>query len=61
MQLGFDASSSGNHHKQSNKKFCNYCKRHGHNIETCYHHNKSTVVVANIESTLPISFVLAES
>ncbi|RVX07849.1 Retrovirus-related Pol polyprotein from transposon RE1 [Vitis vinifera] len=42
--------------KQTNKKFCNYCKRPGHTIETCYRRNKSTAVVANTEptpSTLP--------
>ena len=27
--------------RQSNKRFCNFCKRLGHNIETCYQRNKS--------------------
>ncbi|XP_050278397.1 uncharacterized protein LOC126719942 [Quercus robur] len=61
LQSGFNASSFGNHCKQSNKKFCNYCKRPGHTIETCYRRNKSTAVVANTESTPPMSFVSAES
>ena len=51
LQLGFEASSFSNRHKQSNKKFCNYCKHPGHTIQTCYHHSKSTAVVANTEST----------
>ena len=50
MQSGFDSSNSSNRHKQTNKKFCNYCKRPGHTIETCYRHNKSTVAVANTMS-----------
>ena len=36
-QSGFDSSSSSNCHKQTNEKFCNYYKRLGHAIETCYH------------------------
>ncbi|WKA04900.1 hypothetical protein VitviT2T_022897 [Vitis vinifera] len=51
-QLG-DFSGSSNHCKQTNKKFCNYCKRPGHTIETCYRRNKSTVAVANTEPTPP--------
>ncbi|WJZ99277.1 hypothetical protein VitviT2T_017734 [Vitis vinifera] len=50
QQLG-DFSGSSNRRKQTNKKFCNYCKRPGHTIETCYRRNKSTVVVANTEPT----------
>ena len=61
LQLGFDASSSSNHRKQSNKKFCNYCNRFGHIIEICYHLNKSTTIVTDIESTKPMSSVSTES
>ncbi|RVW51668.1 Retrovirus-related Pol polyprotein from transposon RE1 [Vitis vinifera] len=52
QQLG-DFSSSSNRRKQTNKKFCNYCKRPGHTIETCYRRNKSTTAVANTEPTPP--------
>ena len=53
-QLAFKASSSGNRHKQSNKKFCNYCKRLGHTIEACYCRKKSIAAIANTESTPPM-------
>ena len=63
-----DMSSSGchNRHRQSNKCFCNFCKRFGHNIETCYHRNKtaisvSTTTVANTESVQPMAPVSAQS
>ncbi|WJZ95359.1 hypothetical protein VitviT2T_014135 [Vitis vinifera] len=51
-QLG-DFSGSSNRRKQTNKKFCNYCKRPGHTIETCYRRNKSTAAVANTAPTPP--------
>ena len=60
-QQSSDSSSSSNRRKQTNKKFCNYCKRPGHTIETCYHRNKSTAVVANTEPTPPMASILAES
>ena len=57
-----DRSSSGchNRHRQSCKRFCNFYKRFGHNIETFYHHNKSAVsifaaTVANTESVQPMA------
>ena len=56
-----DRSSSfcNNRHQQSNKCFCNFCKRFGHNIETCYQRNKSAVsvfaTVANTESVQPMA------
>ncbi|XP_057957269.1 uncharacterized protein LOC131150525 [Malania oleifera] len=56
-QSKFDAFFS----RQSNKRFYNYCKRLGHTIETCYHRNKSTAVVANPEYTPPMHSVSAES
>ena len=63
-----DRSSScyNNYRRQSNKCFCNFYKRFGHNIKTCYHHNKlaisiSTVIVANIESVQPMAPVSAQS
>ncbi|RVW56960.1 Retrovirus-related Pol polyprotein from transposon TNT 1-94 [Vitis vinifera] len=52
QQLG-DFSGSSNRRKQTNKKFCNYCKRLGHTIETCYRCNKSTATVANTAPTPP--------
>ncbi|RVW17967.1 Retrovirus-related Pol polyprotein from transposon RE2 [Vitis vinifera] len=60
QQLG-DFSGSSNRRKQTNKKFCNYCKRPGHTIETCYHRNKSTAAVANIEPIPPTASTSAES
>ena len=63
-----DMSSSGfhNRHQQSNKCFCNFCKRFGHNIETCYHRNKTAVsvsatTVANTESVQPMAPISAQS
>ena len=63
-----DKSSSfcNNRRQQSNKRFCNFCKRFGHNIETCYQRNKSAVsisaaTVANIESVQPMAPVSAQS
>ena len=60
-QQSGDSSSSSNRRKQTNKKFCNYCKRLGHTIETCYRRNKSTTAVANTEPTPPTAFTSAES
>ena len=63
-----DRSSSGCHNRrrQSSKRFCNFCKRFGQNIETCYHCNKSAVsifaaTVANTESVQPMVPVSAQS
>ena len=63
-----DRSSSccNNRRQQSSKRFCNFCKRFGHNIETYYHRNKSTVsistaTVANTESVQPMASVFAQS
>ena len=44
QQLG-DSFGFSNHHKQTSKKFYNYCKLLGHTIETCYRHNKSTLLL----------------
>ena len=60
-QQSGDSSGSSNRHKQTNKKFCNYCKHPGHTIETCYRHNKSTTIVVNTEPTPPMASILAES
>ena len=60
-QQSSDSSSSSNRRKQTNKKFCNYCKRLGHTIETYYHHNKSTAAVANTEPTPPMASTSTES
>jgi hypothetical protein len=35
--------------KKSNK-FCRYCKKHGHTIETCYRRNRSTAAVTHGET-----------
>ncbi|RVW75057.1 Retrovirus-related Pol polyprotein from transposon RE2 [Vitis vinifera] len=60
QQLG-DFSGSSNRRKQTNKKFCNYCKRPGHTIETCYRRNKSTAAVANTAPTPPMVSTSVES
>ena len=60
-QQSGDSSSFSNRHKQTNKKFCNYCKCPDHTIETCYCRNKSTAAIANTEPTLPITSISAES
>ena len=63
-----DMSSSccNNRRRQSSKCFCNFCKRFGHSIETCYRRNKSavsisTTTVANTESVQPMALVSAQS
>ena len=63
-----DKSSSfcNNRCRQSNKRFCNFCKHFGHNIETCYHRNKSAILIsaatiANTESVQPMALVFARS
>ena len=55
-----------NHRRQSNKHFCNLCKRLDHDIETCYQCNKSTIsisaaIVANSESIQPMAAISAKS
>ena len=60
-QQSGDFFGSSNRRKQTNKKFCNYCKSPGHTIETCYCHNKSTADVANTEPTPPTASTSAES
>ena len=61
LQQSGDSSGSSNRRKQTNKKFCNYYKRPGHTIETCYRRSKSTAAVANIEPTPPMASISAES
>ena len=60
-QQSGDSSSSSNRRKQTNKKFCNYCKRPGHTIVTCYRRNKSTAAIANTEPTPLMASISAES
>ncbi|WKA04855.1 hypothetical protein VitviT2T_022854 [Vitis vinifera] len=60
-QQSGDSYGSSNRRKQTNKKFCNYCKRPGHTIETCYRRNKSTAAVANIEPTPPMASTSVKS
>ena len=59
-QQSGDSSGSSNRCKQTTKKFCNYCKRPGHTIETCYCRNKSIAAVTNTEPTPPMTFISAE-
>ena len=63
-----DRSSSccNNCHRQFSKRFCNFCKRFGHSIETCYRRNKSVVsisaaIIANTESVQPMAPISAQS
>ena len=60
-QQSSDSSGSSNRRKQTNKKFCNYCKRPSHTIETCYRRSKSTAAVANTEPIPPMASISAES
>ena len=60
-QQSGDFSGSSNRRKQTNKKFCNYCKCPGHTIETCYRRNKSTATIANTEPTPPMPSISTES
>ena len=60
-QQSGDSSGSSNRRKQTNKKFCNYCKHPGHTIETCYRRSKSTAAVANTEPTPSMASISAES
>ena len=60
------SSCFNNCRRQSNKCFCNFCKRFGHSIETCYRRNKlvvsiSATTVANTESVQPMAPVFAQS
>ena len=62
-----DMSSSccNNCRRQSSKSFCNFCKRFGHSIETCYRRNKSavtisTATVANTESVQPMAPIFTQ-
>ena len=61
LQQSGDSSGSSNRRKQTNKKFCNYYKRPGHTIETCYRRSKSTAAVANTEPTPPMASISVES
>ena len=63
-----DRSSSccNNRRRQSNKHFCNFCKRFGHSFETCYLCNKLAVsipaaTVVNTESDQLMAPVFAQS
>ena len=60
------SSYYNNLRRQSIKRFCKFCKRFGHNIETCYHRNKSAVsifaaTIANTESVQSMASVSAQS
>ena len=63
---GKSSSYCNNCHRQSIKRFCNFCKHFSHSFETCYHRNKSTVsisatTVANTKSGQPMAPVFAQS
>ena len=63
---GRSSSCCNNRHRQSIKRFCNFCKHFGHSFETCYHCNKSAVsvfaaIVANTESGQPMAPVSVQS
>ena len=60
-QQSGDSTGSSNHRKQTNKKFCNYCKRPGHTIETCYRRSKSIATITNTEPTPPMASISTES
>ena len=60
------SSCCNNRRQQSNKHFCNFCKRFGHNFETCYLCNKSAIsifsaTVVNTESGQPMAPVSTQS
>ena len=61
LQQSGDSSGSSNRRKQTNKKLCNYYKRPGHTIKTCYRRSKSTAAVANTEPTPPMASISVES
>ena len=60
-QQSGDSFGFSNCRKQTNKKFCNYCKRPSHTIETCYRRNKSTADVAITEPFPLMASISAES
>ena len=60
-QQSGDFTGFSNCHKQTNKKFYNYCKRLGHTIKTCYRRNKSTAVIANTKPTPLMASISTES
>uniref|UniRef100_A0A2N9J4I5 Uncharacterized protein n=1 Tax=Fagus sylvatica TaxID=28930 RepID=A0A2N9J4I5_FAGSY len=46
-----DQSSLNTHRSdQKSNKFCRYCKKHGHTIETCYRRNRSTTAVTHSDT-----------
>ena len=60
------SSYCNNCRRQSSKRFCNFCKRFGHSIETCYRRNKSaisisTATIANTDSVQPMAPIFAQS
>ncbi|KAL0008475.1 hypothetical protein SO802_009977 [Lithocarpus litseifolius] len=60
------SSCCNNCHRQSSKRFYNFYKRFGHNIETCYHRNKLAIsifatIVSNTESVQPMAPISAQS
>ncbi len=50
QQSESDQSSPNTRHSdRKSNKFCQYCKKHGHTIETCYRHNQSTAAVTHVD------------
>ena len=63
---GRSSSCCNNRHRQSIKRFCNFCKHFGHNFETYYNRKKSvvsvsTATIANTESGQLMAPVSAQS
>ena len=59
-------SYCNNRRWQSNKRFCNFCKRLSHNIEICYQRNKlvisiSAATISNTKSVQPMAPISAKS
>ena len=62
---GKSSSYCNNRHRQSIKRFCNFCKHFGHSFETCYLCNKSVIsvsaaTIANTKSGQPMAPVSAQ-
>ena len=59
-------SYCNNRRWQSNKRFCNFCKRLSHNIEICYQRNKLVIsifvaTIFNTKSVQPMAPISAKS
>jgi hypothetical protein len=60
QQSEYDQSSPNTRRSdRKSNKFCRYCKKHGHTIETCYRHNRSTAVVTHTDTDQTPTTVVA--